>query len=458
MSARILVVDDNPLNLKLLNAKLLHDYYVVSSAENGTEALEKIEKEKPDIVLLDVMMPDLDGFETCKRIKTNPATAHIPVIMVTALSDVADRVKGLESGADDFLTKPINDLALMARVRSLLRLKMIMDEWRLRETTSSQLAAKGLPEDNRPDIPVGGHVLLLEDNPVQQSLILETLQKVSVHVSFAKTVAEAAVTARSGAYDLALVSLDLRNEDGLLLCSLLRAQEPTRQLPILLLANEEDIQRVARGLDLGANDYLMRPLDANEILARTRTQLRQKKHYERMRQNYEENFALALIDPLTGAFNRRYLDAHLPRLLTRSITSRKPLSVIMTDIDHFKQVNDKHGHAVGDAVLRETVNRMINGLRPSDLVVRMGGEEFAIILPETDHTAAMAVSERVRGRIAKTPIPAGNGTPPLPITVSIGVATLHDGQNETSDMLLKRADMSLLKAKQAGRNKVVGEE
>src|SRR5467141_397172 len=146
MLARILVVDDNEVNVELLVVMLASEHYVVSTAFDGFEALAKIAAEKPDIVLLDVMMPDLDGFETCRRIKANPAIAHIPVVMVTALSDVADRVKGLEAGADDFLTKPINDVALMARVRSLLRLKMIRNEWRLREATYNQLV--GSPEDD----------------------------------------------------------------------------------------------------------------------------------------------------------------------------------------------------------------------------------------------------------------------------------------------------------------------
>jgi len=125
-------------NVKLLAAKLAREYFDVITAYNGVQALELVRRESPDIVLLDVMMPGMDGFEVCQRIRSDPLTMHIPIVMVTALSDVADRVRGLEAGADDFLTKPVNDIALFARVRSLVRLKMIMDEWRLRETTSGQ--------------------------------------------------------------------------------------------------------------------------------------------------------------------------------------------------------------------------------------------------------------------------------------------------------------------------------
>ena len=127
MSARVLVVDDILPNVKLLEAKLASEYYDVLTATNGMDALEKVASQSPDIVLLDVMMPGMDGFEVCARIKADPSTAHIPVVMVTALTDTADRIKGLEAGADDFLSKPLNDIALMSRVRSLVRLKMTVD-------------------------------------------------------------------------------------------------------------------------------------------------------------------------------------------------------------------------------------------------------------------------------------------------------------------------------------------
>src|SRR5271168_3871899 len=198
MSARILVVDDNPLNLKLLTAKLMHDYYVVSTASSGAETLTKALEEKPDIILLDVMMPDMDGFATCKALRANAATAHIPIIMVTALSDAADRLRGLDAGADDFLTKPINDIALMARVRSLLRLKMILDEWRLREATLSEFATDMPREETMANILEGGHALLVEDDPIQRSFIVDTLKALAVQVDCSDKIAEAAVLARNG--------------------------------------------------------------------------------------------------------------------------------------------------------------------------------------------------------------------------------------------------------------------
>lgn len=457
MSARILVVDDNPLNLKLLAAKLAHDYYVVMTAENGVIALEKIKENHPDIVLLDAMMPEMDGFETCKRIKSDPATSHIPVVMVTALSDVTDRVKGLDAGADDFLTKPINDTALMARVRSLLRFKLVMDEWRLREITSGQFMDQPPGEEAELAAYAGGHVLVLEDNPHERQAIMQILANMSVRVTFASTVQEAATTAQTGDFDLVFASLDLKDEDGLHICPQLRTHETTRQTPILLIAHETEIVKVAKGLDLGANDYLIRPIDANEMIARTRTQLRHKRHYDRLRKNYENNLTLALVDPLTGAFNRRYLDAHLPKLLARSKSALKPLSALMIDIDHFKKVNDTYGHDSGDVVLKTVVGSIMNSLRPTDLVVRMGGEEFAVIMPETDLPAALAIADRLRQRIEKLSIGVKHNSQNISATVSIGGACIYENEEPSIPKLLKCADEALYKAKNTGRNRVVGD-
>jgi two-component system, cell cycle response regulator len=455
MSARILIVDDIPLNIKLLAAKLARDYYVISTAENGREALKKVEEEKPDIILLDVMMPEMDGFETCRRLKSNPATAYIPVIIITALSDVADRVRGLAAGADDFLGKPINDLALMARIRSLLRMKILMDEWRSREATVLQLSPLLAETLSEPLNVRNCRILIVDDGDSDVAFIREALAPLSAHIVQAKTIDEAKSVVTDGSYDLVFSKLDLRDEDGLTICPCLRSNPETRHVPILLLAGPEDVERVAKGLDLGANDYLLRPLDAHELFARTRTQLRHKRNYDRLRSGIERNLMLALIDPLTGAFNRRYLDAHMPRFLQHAQDVRKSLSVQMIDIDLFKRINDKFGHPAGDAVLKEVVQRISNGIRPSDFFVRMGGEEFAVVMPETELHNAEKIAERVRQKILAAPFPVPGSTEGLKITVSIGVAETNPYKKDDPGQVFDRADAALLRAKQKGRNKVV---
>src|SRR6201991_1115925 len=163
MTARILVVDDVPANVKLLEARLTAEYFDVATAMSGAEGLAMCERAQCDIGLLDVMMPQMDGFEACRRLKANPATHHIPVVMVTALDQASDRVKGLEAGADDFLAKPVSDVVLIARVRSLVRLKMMTDELRMRAVTSREIGIENPAREAIADTGKGGRVLVVED-------------------------------------------------------------------------------------------------------------------------------------------------------------------------------------------------------------------------------------------------------------------------------------------------------
>lgn len=454
MSARILIVDDTPLNVKLLAAKLARDYYVVSTAENGEDALKKAMQEKPDLILLDVMMPVMDGFETCRRLKADPATAPIPVVIITALTDVADRVRGLEEGADDFLAKPINDLALMARIRSLLRMKSLMDEWRLREQTALQISPT-LAESLVPLDICNARILIVDDGASDGAFVREALAPLSAQITQAKTLDEAEDILAEGRYDLVFSNLELRGEDGLTICPRLRTNQPTRHLPILLIADPENLEKVAKGLDLGANDYLLRPLDAQEVFARARTQLRHKRNYDRLREGFQNDLRLALVDPLTGAFNRRYLEAHMPRIMRHVAEAKKPLSVQMIDIDFFKKVNDTHGHAAGDAVLKEIARRITDSVRPSDFVVRMGGEEFAVVMPEASLANAEKIGERIRSQIAEAPFPLPESGQSIPVTISIGVAEIQAGIEADYEKVFEHADYGLYRAKKTGRNKVV---
>ena len=454
MSARVLVVDDVLPNVKLLAAKLTREYFDVITAFNGPEALERIKKEAPDIILLDVMMPGMDGFEVCARIRADPTTMHIPIVMITALSDAADRVRGLEAGADDFLTKPVNDIALFARVRSLVRLKMMMDEWRLRESTSGQFGILDQAMTVKNETAANARVLVIEDSPIDLDKIAETLRRDTDSVVAADTSVEALELGMSEDFELIIVSLTLLHEDGLRLCSQLRSHERTRQAPILLIADEGDLSRVAKGLELGANDYLLKPIDRNELLARVRTQVRRKRYHEKLRHNYEQSLSMALTDSLTGVFNRRYVSAHLPRLMERSWESQKPVAILMFDIDHFKAVNDTYGHGVGDEVLREVANRTNRNLRNFDLVARYGGEEFIVVMPDTDRDAAYAVAERLRRRVGEETFAVSAQVAEITVTISIGVAVV-DGVGDTADAILKRAGDALYQAKRAGRNRTV---
>ncbi len=452
MTARVLVVDDVELNVKLLEAKLASEYFEVITAFNGMTALELAESESPDIILLDVMMPRMDGFEVCSRLKANPNTADIPVVMVTALSDVADRLRGLEVGADDFLTKPVNDIALFARVRSLVRLKRMMEELRLREEICGRFAARGSEAETIED-PGPARILMIEERGFAASRIAETLGPVAESIIRADSCADATHLLDSG-IELVIASLSMPDGDPLRLVSQWRATEAFRQLPILLLANDGELAQLAKGLDLGANDYLIRPVDRNELLARVRTQIRRKRLQDRLHENYHRSLSLALTDELTGLYNRRYVLAHLEEVAARSNGAAVDTAVLMFDIDHFKSVNDQYGHPAGDDVLRQLGARALRGLRSVDLVARLGGEEFLVVMPETNLAAAMIVAERLRVAVSVEPFVLHATGKKIPVTVSIGVAVAEE-TGDTVEKLLKRADEALYAAKNSGRNRVV---
>jgi two-component system cell cycle response regulator len=452
MSARVLVVDDIPANVKLLEARLSAEYFDVVTAVNGAQALAICERAECDVVLLDVMMPDMDGFEVCRRLKSSPATHHIPVVMVTALDQPSDRVKGLQAGADDFLTKPVSDVALIARVRSLARLKMMTDELRMRAVTSRDIGIESPERDAVADTGLQGKILIVDDRPASAERIHGMLQG-SHAVDIETDPNEALFHAAEGSYDLVIISLALENFDGLRLCSQVRSLERTRNVAILAIADADNNTRLVRGLEIGVNDYLTRPIDKNELLARVRTQIRKKRYTERLRDNVQASIEMAITDALTGLFNRRYMETHVGTLVEQATSRGKPLTVLVLDIDYFKSINDSWGHDAGDDVLREFAVRIKKSIRGIDLACRYGGEEFVVVMPETDMAVATMVAERLRRRIASEPFPIQQGARTIEVTISIGIAALE--RDEDAAKVFKRADQALYRAKRDGRNRVV---
>jgi two-component system cell cycle response regulator len=450
MGSRILVVDDLLPNRRLLEAKLKGEYYEVTTADSGAKAIELATANPPDVILLDVMMPEMDGFEACKILKNNPKTADIPVVMVTALTDVEDRVQGLNAGADDFLTKPINDLALFARIRSLVRLKSMTDELKLRDKTGEQIGSLNLNEkiNNISD----AKVMIIDDDAIQAQQINTKLKELGMDVRIVPDPAEAVRLSETEDFDLIMVSTQLAADDGIHLCTHLRSQEKTRNTPLLIIIEEDNTDMLIKALDMGINDYLITPIDSNEVIARVRIQVRRKRYQDALQANQQESLEMAVKDGLTKLYNRRYFDMHIERMLQNSLDNDKPLALMIIDMDHFKSVNDTFGHQSGDEILRQLSARIMRSVRPSDLVARYGGEEFVVVMPNTDLKHAAIVAERVRKVIENEAfdIPVAPGKVKKTISVGLSVAV----KNDVSSALIERADKGLYHVKNTGRNKI----
>ena len=444
MSARILVVDDLAPNLNLLEVKLQAEYYDVVTARSGYEALDIAGKEKLDLILMDAMMPGMNGFEACEKLKQNPKTWHIPVIMVTALEETKDRIAGLEAGADDFITKPIDDFNLMARVKSLLRLKMVTDQL-LSHTGHTKGNSRPLLEKIHGR---SGKILLVEDHDFRAEKISKPLLK--KHKVVVEKDPDKAVKLASSGMDLIIVSLVSENFDGLRVCASLRFKEDSRDIPILIVGDPEDEARLIRAYDIGINDTLMRPIEKQEMHARVNTLLRRKFYADSLRENFNENLEMVVSDPLTGLGNRRYFDRTIEPFFEALEDKDEAFSIMVFDIDHFKRVNDILGHDMGDQILKEVATRLVTNMRAVDVVSRYGGEEFMIAMPKTEEDDALVAADRIRALIAGTPIYVDGQA--LRITTSAGVAQVQKGEQLRD--VFKRADDALYKAKQAGRNKV----
>ncbi|MEL6678257.1 MAG: diguanylate cyclase [Pseudomonadota bacterium] len=447
MPGRILVVENATANRDLVVQKLNAAYYDVLIAESRTEALRSAREDEVDLVLLDAMLHDVDGIELCRLLKTEAGTAHIPVVLVTPQGLQRERLRALEAGADDFLVKPMDELALLARVRNLIRMKVMVDELQLRDATAREFGLTTPAADEGAQT-----VAVLAPDPQTGATWrrrIEGALPVSVAV-FAPDATELLATGMADAY---VIHHRAMPDGGAMRCvAELRTRMLARSSAVLFIAADGDVRMAARALDLGANDYLFDGFTAEELTIRLRSQLKRKRFADSLRASVRDGLRAAVTDPLTGLFNRRYMEQHIGGLIARSRAETAPIAAMYLDLDRFKAVNDAMGHAAGDEVLKQVARRLQNHLRSEDLLVRLGGEEFGIVLPTTTKTHAAQLAERLREVIELHPFDVG-GVKALSITTSIGVAVL-DSAKATVDGLLRAADEALYASKNGGRNRV----
>jgi two-component system cell cycle response regulator len=451
MAGRILIVDNVPTNRIILKVKLSSACYEVIQAASGKDALQRAADSQPEIIILDTNLGDMTAHEACAQLKADPATRHIPVLIATPPGDTEAKIAALKAGADEFLAKPIDELTLTARVRALMRARATTDELRRRDATARTLGFAEAPAS----FSTPGKIVLVGRN-VEDAMTwragLRGLVSDDIEIVPADRLLE--TIAAEQAADLYVISSDIAGgTSGLRLIADIRARQITRAAGIVVVHGRQDRKEAVMALDLGANDIITRGADPEELALRLRSQMRRKKEADVLRNSVDEGLRLAMIDPLTGLYNRRYALPHLTQISEKSAKSGQHFAIMLIDLDRFKLVNDTFGHQVGDTVLTEVAKRMRDNLRGIDLVARFGGEEFLVCMPMTTLMEARTAAERLRSAICGTPVATAPDGTPVSVSASIGLA-MGGASQASIEMLLQIADRALYDAKAEGRNQV----
>ena len=450
---RILLVDDDPMNLKLLASMLPKDKYDIITADNGTDGLEKTFKEHPDLILLDIMMPDINGYDVTRKLKSDPETAHIPIMLVTALDGDEDKAMGLEAGADEFLNKPVNMSELRARVQSLLRLKVFQEQLHTRSQSEKFVVTPSdsrLPEEETIESP---SILIVEDNPVDARLLEQYLDRDTYRIKTVSNGEDAIEYAQSERIDLILVDIVLPGIDGFELIERFKKMDGYKNVQVIVITSLEASDERIRGINLGVDDYLTKPVSREELTARANALMKKKAYMDRLSSQYESALQAAISDKMTGIYNHAYFKHFLNLEVKRSMRQKHLLALIMIDIDDFKNYNDTYGHLVGDELLKWMGWIIRQNIREVDLPARYGGEEFAVVLPYADSYGASVVAYRIQEAISTNPFTPSEALNPGKATVSMGIA-LYPEDASSSEELIQMADRALYRAKEEGKNRV----
>lgn len=442
----VLLVDDVHENLHAMIGILRQDYAILA-ATSGEKALELARRQpQPDIILLDIKMPGMDGYSVLSALKTDPATENIPVIFVTALSDAADEARGLAMGVADYIIKPVNPELLLTRVRAQLELR--------RYRTNPAMYDISGHEDQRKQVTV----LIVDDTPENVHALTQFLRD-EYHILVARS-GEQAVEIVEGPNppDLVLLDVIMPGIDGYETCRRIKQSPVGNRIPVIFVTVVGEPADKVRGLDLGAADYITKPFDPAEAAARIRTHLELARlrgfledvvaQRTAMLQVSEEKYrTLAHRDPVTGLPNRVLHSELLERALAEAANDGTPAALVALDLDDFSAVNESLGHQAGDLVLMTIGRRLADHLLAPDTVARIGGDEFAVILTDYPQGAADLLVQRLIDAVAE-PVVVGDNT--VYVTCSAGIG-LYPEDGLDSESLRLSAGAALHRAKDRGR-------
>jgi two-component system cell cycle response regulator len=451
---KVIIADDSEVNLSSLEKMLSAGLFQTIRATNGKEAFDKAVCELPDLVLLDVMMPELNGFEVAKMLKEDSRTRSIPIMMVTVLEDPEHERAGREAGAEEYLSKPVRPQELIARANSLIALRQYRDQLTIRNHSQWSFLVDKQSDDAGPEpqkeMPL---ILLVEDNESDAELVRHFLKDLPVRFERLSNGADAVELCQTGKVDLMLLDILLPGLNGFEVCRQVKSSEKGKDLPIVVITCLEDMDSRLKCIELQTDDFLVKPIVGRELQARVKILLEKKQQLDKLRSHYELALNSAVVDWLTGLYNHGYFRKFLDLEIKKSLRQRYPVTLIMIDVDNFKAVNDAYGHPAGDVVLQELAKIVRKAVREVDLVARYGGDEFAVVLPYSDGHGALRVAHRIDEAIKTHGFSPKASAQKTQLTVSMGVAGYPEDAVHV-DELIHSADQKLYMAKTKGKNRI----
>lgn len=459
MQGTILILDGVATSRIMLKVQLSAAYYHVVQADRLDGVTDVIHRTRPDLILAAATLPDGTAADLHKILAADETLQAIPFVVVAPQNDKAARLRALSVGADDVLSQPLDDMMLQARIRRLIRARNQTEELRPKDGLAPTL---GLAEP----MAVFSHaaqVAIITRDRVHGTKWRSRLAPLIRHDLRSLGMEEMHhLIADEFSPDAIVIGLSRTSGDSdLRVLADLRARSATRHAAIIAVTDDDDPQFAADALDLGADDVLRYGLCSEELSLRLDTQLRRKQRWDQMRNTLQDGMRAALRDPMTGLYNRRYALPHLAKVVRHATESGRGFAVMLADLDHFKRINDQFGHPVGDAVLKEAAQRLRDQMRPGDMLARIGGEEFLIVLEDIDPPAATLAAQHLCQKINATPVFAEGCNSPIHLTVSIGVVVGPSAQgtavqsvDNTTKFLIGQADRALYEAKDSGRNQI----